>query len=63
MKVKQETCLIGQLMDKRSLKSKDYLSIAEAGNNNKRIQSFVIFIVYNFFKKCLNQPSPTFSMP
>jgi len=50
-------------MDKRSFKSKDYLPIACSSNAGGVIKRFVIFIVYNFFKKCLNQPSPAFSLP
>ncbi|AZF48800.1 hypothetical protein C4J86_3582 [Pseudomonas sp. R2-7-07] len=49
-------------MDKRSFESKDDQGIDPLCSNGERILSFVIFIVYNFFEKCLNQLSPAFSM-
>jgi hypothetical protein len=53
--LQQETCLTGQLMDKRSaarmVRGQIRREILCGGGGDKN----VVFIVYNFFEKCLNQ--------
>ena len=51
----QETCPVGQVMDRRSAEGmvlrQIHLEIMDGGTGCKN----VFFIVYNFFEKCLNQ--------
>ena len=51
----QETCLIGQLMDGRSSDPMARWQIRLESLNDGYSGKYVVFIVYNFFEKCLNQ--------
>jgi hypothetical protein len=42
---------------------KVYRGFTSAKSAAERAENFVVFIVYNFYQKCLNQPSPSFSRP
>ena len=51
----QETCLNGQLMDKRSADRLVRGVIRRKSVDGVGREKNVVFIVYNFFEKCLNQ--------
>jgi hypothetical protein len=51
----QETCLTSQLMNRRFNNQALWLQIGDKGPDGGGEAKNVIFIVYNFFEKCLNQ--------
>jgi hypothetical protein len=51
----QETCLIGQLIDRRSFDPMVRRQIQCESPSVVRGAKKLVFIVYNFFEKCLNQ--------
>jgi hypothetical protein len=51
----QETCLIGQLIDERSFDLMVRRQIRYESKNGGHSAKNLVFIVYNFFEKCLNQ--------
>ncbi|APV38095.1 hypothetical protein PFAS1_01605 [Pseudomonas frederiksbergensis] len=60
----QETCLTGQLIDERSFGSMAQWQIQRQFLNDGDGGKYVVFIVYNFFEKCLNQSlAATFRAP
>jgi hypothetical protein len=51
----QEICLIGQLMVRKRRRRKDWWKIDGKSPCGDGVGRNVVFIVYNFFEKCLNQ--------
>ena len=51
----QETCLVGQLIDERSFDHKVRRQIQCESSSGGEGAKKLVFIVYNFLEKCLNQ--------